>query len=228
MIASGPKAGLGTGQVSLIVIGALTGLLALALLAGGGVLAWANGTQRNADGFYATGVKSFATPTYALVSDGLDVGRDGPDWLFRGGRLGTVRVTATGDEAHPIFVGIGRKPAVASYLRAVSHDEVTDFEVDPFAVSYARRPGRTAPAAPADQKLWAVKASGVGQQTVTWPVKKGDWAVVVMNRNAAPGVRTDVSVGAKVPLMLWLGISLLGAGGILAAVGGTAIFFGAR
>lgn len=149
-----PGTGLGTGQVALIILGALTGLLALALLAGGGVLMWAHGTQRDADGFYATGPKSLSTTTYALVSDRLDVGRSGPDWLFRGGRLGTVRVTAIGDGAHPIFVGVGRRSAVASYLRSVAHDEVADFEVDPFSVRYSRRPGDATPAVPASQGFW--------------------------------------------------------------------------
>ena len=217
-----------SGQVALIVGGTLAGLLALALMAGGGVLLWAHGTKRDADGFYGTGSKSLTTPTYALVSEGLDVGADGPNWLFRGGRLGTVRVTATGTDAHPIFVGIGRESQVASYLKSVAHDAVTDLEIDPFSVTYARRSGNATPAAPAGQKFWAVQASGRGRQTVVWPVKKGAWAVAVMNADASQGVRTDVTVGAKVPVLLWLGIGLLGAGGIVALGSGGAIYAGAR
>ena len=215
-------------RTGLIVVGALTGLLALALLAGGGALVWAHGTQRDSEGFYATGSKALATPTYALVSEGFDIGTDGPDWLFRGGRLGTVRVTATGTTDHPVFVGIGPKSQVSSYLASVAHDAVTDFELDPFSVTYARRPGNAIPAAPAGQPLWAADASGSGRQTVTWPVKKGDWAVVVMNADAAHGVRADISVGAKVPFLLWLGIGLLGAGVVVGSGAAAAIAFGAR
>ena len=140
-----PSQGRSTGQIVLIVVGVLAGLLALALLAGGGVLVWGHSTQRDAQGYYATGFTSLATPTYALVSDGLDVGTDGPDWLFRRGRLGTVRVTARGAATHPVFVGIGRQSDVEAYLRRVEHDAVTDFEVDPFSVTYSRRPGGATP-----------------------------------------------------------------------------------
>jgi hypothetical protein len=149
------------------------------------------------------------------------VGGDGSDWLLRRGRLGTIRVAATSTSAHPVFVGIGPKARVDSYLASVTHDAVTDFEVDPFSVTYARRAGTAAPAAPGEQTFWVAEARGSGRQSVTWPVSKGDWAVVVMNADASPGVRTDVSIGAKVPFVLWLGIGLLGIG-VLVAVGGTA------
>jgi hypothetical protein len=216
------------GQIALIVVGALAGLLALALLAGGGALVWGHATQRDAQGYYATGFKSLATPTYALVSDGLDVGTDGPDWLFRSGRLATVRVTATGGQAHPVFVGIARESDVDIYLGSVERDAVTDFEVDPFSVTYSRRPGETTPAAPATQTFWAAKSAGSGRQTVTWPVQKGSWDVVIMNADAARGIQSDVSVGAKVPFILWLGVGVLGLGALVAVVSGVAIYFGVR
>ena len=134
--------GRSAGQIVLIVVGSLAGLVALVLLAAGGLLIWTHETKRDADGYYATGAEGLATPTYALVSERLDVGTDGPDWLFRRGRLGAVRVSATGSSGHPVFVGIGRTTRVESYLHSVAHDEVTDFEVDPFSVTYTRRIGR--------------------------------------------------------------------------------------
>jgi hypothetical protein len=216
-----------TGRIVLIVVGALLALLALAPLGGGGALLAAHATQRDADGYYASGPKPLSTTTHALASDSLDVGSGGPDWLFREGRLGTVRITATGTDAKPIFVGIAREWKLAAYLNGVAHDNVTDFDVDPFAVQYAREPGTAAPAAPGAQSFWAETSSGTGPQTVVWPADEGTWAAVVMNADGTPAVRTRVSVAAKVPLLLWLGIGLLGAG-VLAAAGGALIFFGTR
>jgi hypothetical protein len=51
---------------------------------------------------------------------------------------------------------------------------------------------------------------------------------VVMNADAARGVEADVSVGAKVPFILWLGVGLLGAGALVAVGSGVAIYFGVR
>src|SRR5918994_2064657 len=217
-----------TGRMILIVVGALLALLALASLGGGGVLVAAHATQRDADGYYASGPKPLSTPTHAVVSDSLDIGTSGPDWLFREGRLGTARITATGMDAKPIFVGITREWKLAAYLNGVAHDEVTDFDVDPFAVKYAREPGTAAPAAPGAQSFWAEASSGSGPQTVAWPADEGTWAAVVMNADGTPAVRAHVSVAAKVPLLLWLGIGLLSGGAVLAAAGGALIFFGTR
>lgn len=226
--ASTPRIFRSTGQIVLLIAGSLVGLLALVLLAGGGVLIWAHETKQDATGYYATGAKGLATPTYALVSDGLDVGAGGPDWLFRRGRLGTIRVSAKGTSGHPIFVGIGRTARVQSYLHSVAHDEVTDFEVDPFSVTYSRRAGDAAPVAPSGRGFWAVKVSGTGPQTLAWRVQKGSWAVVVMNADAAKGVAADVSVGARVPVLFWLAIGLLAAGCLLGAGAGAALFAGSR
>ena len=143
--------------------------------------------KQDGGGYYASGWKHLTTSTYALVSEGLDIGTSGPDALFRSGRLGTIRVSATGTRAHPISVGIARKSQVASYLGSVSHDAITDFEVDPLAVTYARRAGHTTPSAPGRQTFWTARASGSGRETMTWPVAKGDWAIVVMNADGARG-----------------------------------------
>jgi hypothetical protein len=206
-------------RIALGVVGAVAVLIGLVALVGGGALVGVHETQRDSDGYYATGRNTIATPTHALVSDELDVGTDGPDWLFRDGRLGTVRVTATGSAAKPIFVGVARQVDLDAYLRGVAHDEVTDFDLAPFTLDTARSSGSRAPVAPGERTFWATSASGRGEQTVTWPVQKGSWEVVVMNADGTPGVRSELGVGAKLNILLGIGVVLIAIGGILAAVG---------
>jgi hypothetical protein len=223
--ASPPRSG---SRIALTIVGAVAALLAVLALVGGGALVAVNQTQRDGDGFYASDAKTLTTPTNALVSDNLDFGTDTPDWLFRKGGLGTIRVTATGTAGKPIFVGVARESQVDAYLRGVAHDEITDFEFRPFSVTSARRPGTATPAAPTTESFWAATASGTGRQTATWTVREGSWGVVVMNADGTPGVETDVSVGAKAGFLLWLGIGLLTAGVILGIGAGALIFLGTR
>ncbi len=69
---------------------------------------------------------------------------------------------------------------------------------------------------------------GPGRQTMTWPVQKGAWAVVIMNADGSRGVSSDVSVGAKLGFMRALGIGLLIGGVIVAAGGAFAVLMGMR
>jgi hypothetical protein len=137
-------------------------------------------------------------------------------------------VTATGTEATPIFVGIAHRADVDTYLARAAHDEITDFEVDPLSITYDRRPGSEVPTPPTDQPFWDRSAAGPGRRTMTWPVKHGDWSVVIMNADGSPGVSAGVSVGAKLGFMLWLGIGLVAVGAILAVAGGAVILIARR
>jgi len=91
---TGPRSSRSGGHIAAIVTGVVVLAIATAALLGGGVVIAADTTQRDSDGYYASGVETLTTPTHALVSNGLDVGTNGPDWLFRQARLGTVRVFA--------------------------------------------------------------------------------------------------------------------------------------
>src|SRR3954470_16757736 len=144
-----------TRQIVLIVVGSLSALLGIVLIAAGGVLLWAQNAKQGADGYFVTAAKVLTTNSHALVSDELEFGNAAPMRSFRHGRLGTIRITAASKNQHEVFVGIGRTLRVKKYLRSVAHDEVTDFEIAPFSVTYARHLGAAFPLPPAKQQFWS-------------------------------------------------------------------------
>jgi len=212
-----PRAGARTGPT---VAGAIVGLLALAALIVGGVVLAADNGHRDGAGFHTTGTRHIATPARAVVSDDLDTDLDGLGWIARDGRLGTLRLTATAAPGPRVFLGIAPAARVDAYLRDVARETVTDVDVDPFTMTTSRRPGTRTPPPPATRTFWTASATGAGRQELTWDLEDGRWAVVLMNADAARGVGADLAVGAKLPLVHWIGIGLLAAGiaGLLAGV----------
>jgi hypothetical protein len=225
---SDAQPGMSGGRIVLVVAGILVSLLALAAVASGAGLLVVNHTERDSAGFFSTGQEPFRTNSYALVSEEVDIGTDGPDWLFEEGRLATVRLRGSSEDGREIFLGIAPASQVRSYLAGTRHDVVTDFDVDPFRATYRSSPGTSAPAEPASQTFWSASASGSGSQSIEWDVAEGNWSVVVMNADASPGVDVELSVGAKVGFIFWVGLGLLIFGVILLAGGATMIFFGLR
>lgn len=215
------------GRVVLIVLGSIGVLFGLALSAGGGFLLWADRTQRD-DGYLTTPNKRFATPTYALTRTRLDTDSDTPGWLVNDNWFGKIRIRAESPGAKTIFVGIGPEAAVAQYLGNVAHASVQDVDFDPFRVTYRPIAGGAPQGPPTGQDFWKASASGVGTQTLTWKVRDGDWAIVLMNADGSRGVVADLDVGAKLSFLLWVGIGVL-LGGVLVVGGSTVlIVFAAR
>jgi len=214
---------------STVVIGAVLVALSVALLAAGAVVLGIHVTKRDNDGYYTSGHHRVTTPTRALVTDGLDIETgDAPGWILRDGRLGTLRITASGTTQRPVFVGIARTSRVDAYLRGVDSDEITNFDFDPFTVTKTRHPGTVSPEPPASLRIWSASTSGSGEQVVEWPVTQGDWSVVVMNADGAPGVATAMSVGARLGFVLWVGVGILAVGLLLLATGVAVIVAGRR
>jgi hypothetical protein len=217
------------GRIVLLVAGVLAALLGLAVLAGGTVLLAANHTERDVAGFFSTGSDRYATDAYAIVSDDLDVGNEGPDWLFDEGRLATLRVRgASQDPGQELFIGIAPTSQVREFLAGTDFSTVTDLDFDPFQVSYRRSPGTSSPAAPAGESFWSASASGRGELSVEWDVAKGNWSAVVMNADASPGVDARLSLGAKVGFIFWLGLGLTIGGALLVAASAAMVYFSVR
>ena len=213
-----------TSKTVLFSAGVLGSILATAIGIGGGALSWAHATQRDGAGFYSTSAKGFQTSSGALVATDIDLRADpgGTDRL-PGFLDVTTRVKASSTNGKPVFVGIASRADVDSYLRGAAHDVLDDVDFSPFHADYRRVPGERRLAPPVDQRFWVASASGAGDQSATWDVEDGQWAVVVMNADASDGVSADVAVGARTGVLLWIGLGLLVVAGLV-SVGSVVAF----
>jgi len=216
------------GRIVLVVVGVLAALGGLLFAVGGGVLVWAHTTQRDADGFYTTSTERFSTSTYALTSQ-VDLGAapGEHEWIVAH-PAGTVRVRAVSTSETPLFVGIGRTVEVNAWLAGVAHERVTGANFGPFDSDQSLVAGSRSATAPADQRFWVASVAGSGEQTLLWPSEGGRWTIVVMNAGAQPGLAADVNVGARIGVLLPIGIGLGAAAVVLLAGASLMLFFGLR
>jgi hypothetical protein len=214
-------------RIAAFVGAGVIALVGLVLLAAGGLSLWANG-QKDDDGYLSTGSDRFATSTYALATESLDVDSHGAGWLIDSDRYGKVRLKATSRTGKPVFVGIARTSAVTRYLRDTSHANVTDVDYSPFRADYRTQRGGGPPALPGNQRFWVASAHGSGQQTLKWDVRHGAWSVVVMNADGSRGVDAGVSAGANLPILPVIGWGALGGGLVLLAAAGGLVFLVVR
>jgi len=212
-------------RIAAFIISGLLALVSLGLLAAGGILLWAD-SKTDEQGYLSTSTERFATNTYALSTDNLDIDVDGADWLIDRDRFGKLRLTVDANGGKPVFAGIAPTSDVERYLRGTGHDLVTDIDYSPFRADYRRMEGEAKPARPAAQDFWAESAQGAGRQTLTWDVEDGDWSIVVMNADASRGVDADVKAGAQVDFLdsvgwgaLISGLIALSISAVLAVIG---------
>jgi len=207
------------GKIAAAVVAVIVALVAVGLLVGGAALIWAHTTQRDADGYYHSPTYELETQGYALTSSGIDIASRPGDWWP--GHLADVRFEAEDGGGTAVFVGIGPSDDVASYLGDVTRDEVTHLGRSS-DVDYRSHSGSAPATPPGDQTFWVASATGAGAQTITWDVTSGNWSVVVMNADGSQGVMVAVTAGARIGILLGLGIGLL-VFGLLLGIGAAAL-----
>jgi len=209
-----------------IIAGAVLVLFAIGLLGAGGVALWADRTQRDASGFLATDQHRYRTATFALTVEGVNFGGRGVHWVYPRSILDRIRIRVTPQGGQgPLFVGIGPAADVARYLSGVRRAEIKDFGDATVSSTTA---GHAPPGLPSSQAFWDVQASGSGVQTLIWPVRSGRWSAVVMNADGSAELDVAASIGARVPVLLWVAVGLLVAGAIFAALAALLLWFGVR
>jgi hypothetical protein len=221
-----PTQHVGRGRVIRLVFGSLGLLVGLALI--GGAIAGVVGLENNRDasGYFVTHTHHYQTSSYALSTESLNVG--GVTGALETSLL-RLRITATSnDAAKPLFIGIARTQDVARYLARVQHDELRDINFEPFKVDY-RRIGTSAPSAlPSTRDFWQTRASGTGTQTISWPVKKGQWSAVVMNANGSRNISVNAQLAARLAGAWWFVAAFIALGALSLAGGIALVRSGAR
>jgi hypothetical protein len=215
------------GRIAAFIGASVVGLVALVVLAAGGLALWADG-KKDDDGYLTTKTERFATGTYALATDDLDIDSEGTGRVVATDRYGKVRLNAQSRAGKPIFVGIARSDQVARYLGATAHAQLTDVSTSPFRAHYRPYAGAAPATAPGQQRIWAASVRGDGRQTLTWDVEHGSWSIVVMNADGSRGVDARISAGANVPILSTVGWGALGAGLVLLLAAAGLVALGVR
>jgi hypothetical protein len=213
-------------SVALIILGSVLGLIALALLTGGGTALWADQSKRDSDGYFTGSTHRIANDSYAVTHDGATV-KNLPGWADDG-NLAKIRIAAASDTGRPVFVGIARERDADAYLANVAHANLDDYGAAESKQEYDLVSGAAVPLRPASQDIWVASATSTDAAALKWNVREGDWTVVLMNADASKGVAADVKLGVDVGYLGWLSAALLAIGGILATAAVFLILHGGR
>ena len=206
------------GRIIALATGSVLLLISLALIAGGGTLAWADQEQLRS-GYLTTTTSTYSTSGYALASDPVKLHGG---WGVLSPFVDRVRIRISSpDPSRRLFAGVAATGDVARYLGGVSYTTVNAHHV-------TAHPGTRVPAAPAVALPWAAQAQGSGSLTLTWEVRDGDWTVVVMNRDASPGLTVRAEAGLSSLALPWLAGELLAAGVLLGLTAGALIIVPVR
>lgn len=193
-------------RVIAVAVGAVLAAVSLALV-GAGVFVVGKSSENGGYVPLATDSRSYHADGYALASDGWDA----KNAVL--GLIDTVRVQfAPSVTDTATFVGIARSDAANRYLADVAHSGVRESKPGAELVSFT---GGAPSVRPDSAGIWAAKASGTGAHTLTWPVQRGDWVLVVMNADNTPHVGGRVSVSAAMPALPGIGIGAIVAGAVV-------------
>ena len=174
----------------------------------------------------ASGPHPVTTATRALVSPmaELDGVSEAPSVLGRA----TIQVDATvraGERG--VFVGVATADDVQRYLAGADVDVVTDVQFQPFRLTTRHQPGTVAVPAPRTQGFWVARAEAdAGTVRLSWPVRDGDYRVVVMNSDRSPDVHVDARFAIVVPSALRVSLIVLVAGLATALLGAIVLAVG--
>jgi hypothetical protein len=157
---------------------------------------------------------SVTSPGAAVTSQSLELS-GGPSSTLPEQLLGRAKVRVDAGAGQQVFAGVARSRDAAAYLAGAGYSTVVDPSGPGGEPTYRQHPGGLPAQPPTSARIWAASTTGTGRQTFTWPVREGDWTLVVMNADGSRGVAADVAVGATVPAATGIVVGLLVAGALL-------------
>ncbi len=169
-------------RVVLILLGILSLLLGLVLIAAGGAVAALLGQDES----ISTQPARVKGTGVALVAENIRIDESNipvPEGV------GTLTLSVTSPEGREVFAGTAAPDELDSYLTGAPYDVVVDLTSGGTARTRPV-PGTQQPAPPAGQAIWTAQASGTTARIT--PTLDPGTALVVMNADATPGVTADV------------------------------------
>jgi hypothetical protein len=216
------------GKIVLLVFGVIVLLVSFGLIAGGGVIIWANNTIKDSEGFYTTDTVQLERDSYAIVTPTADIDLK-TAWLWDWDDLATFKIEGSNnDSAKQIFIGVADESDVKAYLSGVEYDEITQFDIYPTEVDYSHHTGISEPIIPTSETFWTASTHGAGTQTLELELETGNHVLVLMNTDGSAGVDLSTVVGAKVPMLIWVGVGLLAGGVVVLTIGSLMVYFSVR
>lgn len=206
------------GRVTAVVVGSVVLLTSLGLALGAAGTFVVDRVIRDDSGFVMSQEVELATTSYAVASDNLQVhiGEAGtvPERL-----VGDLRLTADpSEDGRDLFVGIAGSEDARAYLDGVHHATVVELPPgvrgpgwSAWQPVYRDNAGGAPAVPPAEAGIWVAQATGTGDLELTWPLRSGDWTLVLMAADGSAGVSADVAVGAELPALGWVALGLAGA-----------------
>ena len=186
-------------RVILGILGAVLGLIGLAVLGAGGTLLALFGT----DGQSSIPIGRVTSDTgRAVVVTDFQISSSTPipldeSWF-------DLALQVSGKQSH--FVGVASKAQTLEYLQGVSYNLVTNFDSESGDITSTPIPGDRRPEPATTSTIWTDQQTGQ-QVSVAWPVSDEDTSLVIMNEDGSPGVRATVDVLLTIA---WAGAAAIG------------------
>lgn len=181
------------------LVGAVIGVIGLALLGSGAAVLALFGT----DGTAQIPIGTVKAPDgRAVVVTDFEISSDTPLPVDQTWFDLELEVSSR----QPLFVGVAGKSESLAYLQGVSYELITSVDSSAGTLDSTTIPGDRIPASPSAQTFWTDQQAG-REVVVRWPVSAGDSTLVVMNEDADRDVDADVAVRATVA---WAGTAAIG------------------